>query len=118
VDKARVGVVAVQRQPTVRAAAVSGRALRVGGGLSGEGLGEGLFGQDVAEFEQELFDVGELGAPGWPVGAVQLLDEVFGNALDVGAYFFHQRSPLLGLRHVLVLSPLATIRATGSSPSV
>jgi hypothetical protein len=118
VDEAGVGVVTVERLLTVGAAAVVGWPLVVSGGLAGEGLGENLFSQDVADFEEELFEVGEFGAPGRPVGAVELRDEVFGDALNVGTHCFHQRSPLLGRRHVLFLSALAPIRSTSFSPSV
>jgi hypothetical protein len=118
VDDAGVGVVAVQRLLTTGTAAVSERASRVGGSLAREGFGEGLFGQDVAELEEELLDVGEFGAPGRPLGTVELLDEVFGDALDVGTHFFHQRTPLLGRRHVPFLSALAPSRATCFSRSV
>jgi hypothetical protein len=118
VDEAGVGVVTVQRPLTVGAAAVSGRPLRVGSGLSSESFSKGFFGQEVAEFKQELLEVGELGAPGRPVGAVELVDEVFGDALDVGTHFFHLRSPLLGLRHVPFLSALAPIRSASFSRSV
>ncbi len=69
------------------------------GRLPGEGFGEYLFRQDFAEVEQEVFDRGQLGSPGGPLGAVELIDQVFGHALDIGPYFFHQRAALLGIRH-------------------
>jgi len=80
--------------------------------LAGHGLGEHLFGQDLAEVEQELFDLGKLGSPGRPVSAVELVDEVFGHALDIGPHFFHLRSALSGVRHLEVLSSLASKMAT------
>jgi hypothetical protein len=82
----------------------------VGGRLPGEGLGEDLFRQDVPEFEQELFHRGELGSPGGPVGAVELIDQVFGHALHIGPDFFHQRGRLFGGRHPEILSELASTR--------
>jgi hypothetical protein len=69
------------------------------GCLSGEGFGEHLFRQDFAEVEQQVFDVGQFGSPGRPLRAIELLDQVFGHALDIGTYIFYQRRALLGIRH-------------------
>jgi hypothetical protein len=38
-----------------------------------------------ADFEEDVLDVRELGPPGRPLGTVELLDQVFGNAFDVEA---------------------------------
>jgi len=84
--------------------------LGVGGCLPGESLRESLFGQDFAEIEQEVFDVGELGAPRRPVRAVELIDKVFGHAFDIGPYFFYLRGALLGLSHPWILSIVASTR--------
>jgi hypothetical protein len=51
----------------------------------GEGQVEHLLGEDGADFQEDVFDLGELGAPDRSLGPVELLDEVFGNAFDVGA---------------------------------
>jgi hypothetical protein len=70
---------------TPRAAAIRLGA-RVGGrGLPGEGQVEHRLGKDFAEFKEDVFDLGELGAPGGALGAVELLDQIFGDPLDVGA---------------------------------
>jgi hypothetical protein len=111
-DDAGFAVVAGQRLLTTRAAAVNGRPVRVGGGLASQGFREDLFRQDFAEFEQEVFDLGELGSPRGPVRAVELLHKVFGDALDIGPHFFHQRGALLRVGHPCVLSELASTRDT------
>jgi hypothetical protein len=107
-DDAGFDVVAGQRLLTSRAAAVAGRPLLVASRLPGEGLGEDPFGQDFAEFEQELFDLGELGPPGRPSRTVELIDKVFGYALDIGPHFFHQRGALLCSRHPWLPSRLVS----------
>jgi hypothetical protein len=99
VDDAGFNCFASQRLLTAGATAVGRGSLGVGGGLPGEGLSEDLFGQDFAEVEQEMFDLGEGGSPGGPVRAVELIDQVFGHALDVGPHFFYQWCALLGSRH-------------------
>jgi hypothetical protein len=68
--------------------------------------GRSLLGEDFADFEEEVFDVGELGPPSGALRAVELLDQVFGDSLDVGAQFFHLRGALLGSRHPWLLSEL------------
>ena len=103
-DDAGFDVIAGQRLLAARTATVGGRPLGMAGSLPGEGLGEDLFRQDFAEIDQEVFDLGEPGSPGRPLRAVELVDQVFRHALDVGPYFFHQRSPLFGLRHPWLLS--------------
>src|SRR5262249_26243102 len=84
-QEARVGVATRQRLLTTRAAALRLGALVGGRGLLGEGQVEHLFGKDVTDFPEDVFDLGQLGAPGGAVGAVELPDEVFGDPLDVGA---------------------------------
>jgi hypothetical protein len=75
-------------------------------GLAGEAQVEHPLRQDVADFHQEGFEVGQGGAPGRAVGAVELIDQVFGDALDVGPHRFRLRRALLGSRHPWVLSVL------------
>ena len=70
---------------TTRAAAIRLGALLGGRGLLGEGQVEHLLGKDFADFEEDVLDVGELGPPGRALRTVELLDQVFGNALDVKA---------------------------------
>jgi hypothetical protein len=73
---------------TAGAEALVRRLLGEGLGLAGEAEVEHAFGEDFADFQEEVFDVGKGGAPGGSVGAIELIDEVFGNALDVGADLF------------------------------
>lgn len=98
-DQAGFAVVTGERLVTVGAAAVAGRSLRLGGGLAGQGLGEHLLRQDVAQLQQQSFDLGQLGSPARPVGAVELVHEVFGDPLDIGPHFFYLRGALFGCRH-------------------
>jgi hypothetical protein len=91
-----------------RAAAIRLGALLGGRGLLGEGQVEHLLGKDFADFQEDVFDLGELGAPGGALGAVELLDQVFGDPLDVRAQFFHLRGALLGSRHPWLLSELGS----------
>src|SRR5207302_2913146 len=76
--------------------------------LSGEGAVEHLFGQDFADFQEEVFDVAEGGAPGRAVGTVELVDEVFGDPFDVGPHLFRFRRALVGSRHPWFLSELVS----------
>jgi hypothetical protein len=84
--------------------------LRQGLGLAGEGEVEHLLGQDFADFQEEVFDVGEGSAPGRPLRAVKLIDEVFGDTFDVGPHLFRFRRTLLGSCHPWVLSELVSKR--------
>jgi hypothetical protein len=93
---------------TSGAAAIRLGALVGGRGLLGEGQVEHPLGKDFADFEEDVSDLGELGPPGRAVGAVELVDEVFGDALDVGAQFFHLGGALLGSRHPWLLSELGS----------
>jgi hypothetical protein len=97
---------------TPRAPAFGVGLLGVGGGLAGEGLVEHLLGKDGAEGEEEVFDLGEAGAPGGPARAVELVDEVFGDAFEVRAYFFYLRGVLFGARHPWFLSAVRSKRGT------
>jgi hypothetical protein len=91
---------------TSRATAIRLAALVGGRSLLGEGEVEHFLRKDFADFEEEVFDVGELGPPSGALRAVELLDQVFGDSLDVGAQFFHLRGALLGSRHPWLLSEL------------
>jgi hypothetical protein len=103
-DDAGFDVLAGQRLLAARTATVAGRPLGVAGGLPGEGLGEDLFRQDFADVEQQMFNLGKSGSPGRPLRPVELIDQVFRHALDIGPYFFYQRGALFGLRHPWLLS--------------
>ena len=75
------------------------RAVGMSRRLAAEGLGEQGFGQYRAEGDEQFLDVGELGAPGGPVGPVELIDEVFGNALEIRPRIFDLRGALFGCKY-------------------
>lgn len=70
---------------TAGTAAVARGALVGGRGLTGEGLGQHFFRQDVAQLDEDGFDVGELGSPGRAVRAIELIRKVFADAFEIGA---------------------------------
>ena len=82
------------------------------GGLAGEGFGQHLLGEDAAEVEEEVFKVGQGGAPSGAVRAVELVHQVLGDAFEVGTNFFDLGTPLFGTRHHETLSQLT---ANGST---
>jgi hypothetical protein len=84
-QEARVGVVTGQRLVTARAAAIRLGALVGGRGLLGEGQVEHLLGKDFADLEEDVFNLREFGTPGGALGTVELLDQIFGDPLDVRA---------------------------------
>ena len=88
------------------AGAIRRGAVGLGSGLSGEGIGEHRFAQHLADGDEEVLDLGQLGPPGGAVGAIELVDQVFGHAFDVGPDFFHLGGALLGWRHPGLLSGL------------
>jgi hypothetical protein len=60
-------------------------ALVGGRGLLSKSQVEHFLREDFADFEEDVLNVGELGPPGRTLGTVELLDQVFGNPLDVEA---------------------------------
>ena len=70
---------------TPRAAAIRLGALVGGRGLLRQGQLEHLLAKEFADFEEDVFDLGELRAPSGALGTVELLDQVFGDPLDVRA---------------------------------
>jgi len=77
-------------------------------GLPRQGVGQHLFAEDLADGEEEVFDLGQLGAPRRALGPVELVDEVFGDPFDVGTDFFYLGGALLGSRHPWLLSELGS----------
>src|SRR5262249_34387081 len=57
-------------------------------------------------------------SPGGTVGAVELVDEVFGDPFDIGTDFFHLRGALLGSRHPWLLSERGSKTGTDFSQRV
>jgi hypothetical protein len=88
------------------------------GGLAGQTFVEHFFGEDLADVEEEVFDVGKGGAPGGPCGSVELINEVFGDAFDVRTDFIDQRTPLFLVCHLSFLSQVVSKTGTGSPKPV
>src|SRR5262249_51717331 len=109
---AGVGPVAGPRLLTARAGALGLRPLVGAGGLLGQGKGAHLLGQGLADFAQDVRDLGEGGPPGRALGPVELVHQVLGEALDVGAPFFYLGGALLGSRHPWLLSELGSTTRT------
>jgi hypothetical protein len=82
-----------------RTAPIGGGALIEGGGLLRQRQVEHLLGENFTDFEENVFDLAESGSPSGILGAVKLLDEVFGDAFDVGPQFFYLRRALFASRH-------------------
>jgi hypothetical protein len=95
------------------------RRLLVGsGGLTSQALVEHFFGEDLPDVEEEIFDVGKGGAPGGPLGPIELIDKVFGDAFDVRADLIYQRTPLFLACHLPFLSQVASNAGTSFPKSV
>jgi hypothetical protein len=94
------------------------RRLGLGGGLAGEGVIEHLLGEDGTHSQEHIFDLRESCPPGGAVGAIELVDEVFGDALNVRSHFFHLRSRFLWPRHPWLPSQLASMTSTDFTSSV
>jgi hypothetical protein len=75
--------------------AYGSRRLGLGGGLAGEGVIEHFLGEDGTHSQEHVFDLRERSPPGRAVGAIELVDEVFGDALDVRSHFFYLWSRFL-----------------------
>jgi hypothetical protein len=56
----------------------------VGRGLTGEGLGKHLLGEDGPDLQEQRFEFGELGSPGEAGRAIELIGKVFAHALEIG----------------------------------
>jgi hypothetical protein len=82
-----------------RATPIGGRLLLDGGGLLRQGQIEHLLGENLTDFEENVFDLAEPGSPSRTLGPIKLLDKVFGDPFDVRPQFFYLRSALLASRH-------------------
>jgi hypothetical protein len=81
---------------------------RLGLCLAGEELGEEAFAEDGPQFEDEILDVGQGSAPGGAIGAMELVGEQSGDAVEVGTNFFYLGSMLFEASHPWVLSRVAS----------
>ena len=107
-QKAFVGVGAGQRLLTPGTGAVGGGAFGLGRGLPRQCVGQPLLAEDLADGEEEVFALGQSGSPGRTVGALELVDEVFGDPFDIRTDFFYQRGVLLGSHHPWLLAELGS----------
>ena len=81
-----------------RTTPIGGRLLGDGGGLVRQGQVEHLLGENLTNFDENVFDLAESGSPSGTLGAVKLVDEVFGHPFDVSPHFFYLRSALFASR--------------------
>src|SRR5437899_6816491 len=102
-----VGLVASEGLLAAGAMGRGSGGLRVTGRLAGQGVVEHLFAEDLTDFEEQVFDLRQFGAPRGAVRSIELVDQVFCYALDVGTDFFGLLSTLRGSRHPWTLSAVA-----------
>jgi hypothetical protein len=117
-DEPGVGVVAGEGLAATGAKAEGRGPLVVGSGLAVQGEIEHVFGEQFADLEEEVFDGGQGGSPRRAIGPVELVDEVFGDAFDVGADFFHLGRAFLGASHPRDSLSLAAKARTNFLPPV
>ena len=67
--------------------------------LPAQGIVEHALRQDLADIQQEVFDLRQPGPPGRAIGPVELIDQIFRDPFEIGPDFFYLRSTLLGSRH-------------------
>src|SRR3954447_5588764 len=101
---------------TGRAEASLGRRWDLGLGL--DRLLEDFARDDLADLDGEFFQVVEGGAPGRTFRPPELVDGVFGGALEGETYLIDRRSNVHGLRHPTILSRVATERRIHFPPSI
>ena len=70
-----------------------------GGSLLRQGQVEHLLGENLTDFEENVFDLAEPSSPSGTLGPVEFLDQVFGNPFDVRPQLFYLRSALFASRH-------------------
>ena len=60
-------------------------------GLAFECLGEHFFREDLSDRDDQVFQLGELGAPGQPLRAIDSIDQAFRHAFDVRPHRLNRR---------------------------
>jgi hypothetical protein len=73
-------------------------------GLGLDGLLEDFASDDLADLNGEVLEIVERGAPGGAFRSPELVDGVFGGALEGETYLIEQRGDVQGLRHPKTLS--------------
>jgi len=68
-------------------------------GLPLEGLRQHPLGENFLNGDEEVFHLGELGAPGRPAKSPDAVDQVFGDAVEVGTHFVDSGGRFLGECH-------------------
>jgi hypothetical protein len=110
VDQACFGLVGLEEERLLTAWTSDGGSglLVQGSGLACQALVEHLLGEELANIQAQGFDLGQLGPPDRALGAVELLDQVFGYSLDVSPHFVYLRTPLCLLCHPKLLPGVAS----------
>jgi hypothetical protein len=62
-------------------------------GLAFEAEFEHLLGEDFANLDNEVFELGQFGTPLGPPGSPEAVRKVFGDAFEVSARFFYLWTP-------------------------
>lgn len=81
----------------------AGTFLRRGKGLAFQAQLQHLLRENVANLDDQVFELRELGAPRGTFGSPDAVRKVFGHTLDVTADFFYLRAPLFVSRHPWLL---------------
>jgi hypothetical protein len=68
-------------------------------GLTLQAECEHLLREDFADFDDEVFELSQFGAPGGTLGSPEAIGQVFGDAFDIGARFFYLWTPFLVACH-------------------
>lgn len=88
------GVLLLAEEGLLTAGTGAGLAVQ-GSGLACQTLIEHFLSKELADVQQEGFDLSQLGPPSRALLAVELLHQVFGDSLDITTHFFYLCRPLL-----------------------
>jgi hypothetical protein len=69
-----------------------------------QGLLKHVFGEHFTQGHEHILDFGESGAPSRSLGPVEAIDEVLGNAVQIGAHGINFGPGILGASHPWLLS--------------
>ena len=97
VHQSRFGVVRVRDTVATGAVLVLRRAFGGGvGGLALQGLLEHSLGERFLNGDEEVFHLGEFGAPGWSARSPDAVHQMFGDAVKVRPHFVDGGGGLFG----------------------